>query len=173
MHSYYWFIARSLRDEIVELVFFLILSGPVLFNISFLLFFFSLSFSRTNFLVRSVSISFYFFSFSPRLAFLSIFLTDRSRKKWKGKKMNREMGEIKRKNAKKDSVLFFTSLSIIYNIPCKEINFYEYRLQRIYTTRTLIRTRKTSCSFFPCSSRCCRTPDRNKRCFWKYADSMT
>lgn len=101
MHSYYWFIARSLRDEIVELVFFLILSGPVLFNISFLLFFFSLSFSRTNFLVRSVSISFYFFSFSPRLAFLSIFLTDRSRKKWEGKKMNREMGEIKRKNAKK------------------------------------------------------------------------
>lgn len=132
MHSYYWFIARSLRDEIVELVFFLILSGPVLFNISFLLFFFSLSFSRTNFLVRSVSISFYFFSFSPRLAFLSIFLTDRSRKKWEGKKMNREMGEIKRKNAKKESVLFFTSLSIIYNIPCKEINFYEYRLRSEY-----------------------------------------
>lgn len=46
--------------------------------------------------------------------------------------MNREMGEIKRKNAKKESVLFFTSLSIIYNIPCKEINFYEYRLRSEY-----------------------------------------
>lgn len=59
------------RDEIVELVFFLILSGPVLFNISFLLFFFlSLLFPYEFFGSFCFDQFLFFFVFtSPRVSF--------------------------------------------------------------------------------------------------------